>query len=263
MRRLFNIEFGKLRGYRTFWALSILYLLLMGVVLIYLDSFHFGMNGSRKQGMQVNFGSMGIFVFSGIWHNITYVAGFFKIFLAVIVVILVSGEYEYRTIRQNIIDGLSRSEYFTSKMITIFLISFCAMMYVLVIIIILGFVHTNDITFDKITEHSEFILAFFLEMFGYLTFVFLVTNLVKKAAFAVGIYFVYTLLVEPLLAFKFDTVASYMPLQSFGNLIHMPFARYIGQNVPEFVAFKDVAISFFYIGLFSFLNWWLIEKRDL
>ena len=77
--------------------------------------------------MQMDFGTLGIFSFPGIWHNVTYVAGFFKFFLAILVAILVSGEYEYRTIRQNIIDGMSRLEFFKSKIITLFLISLTAM----------------------------------------------------------------------------------------------------------------------------------------
>lgn len=128
---------------------------------------------------------------------------------------------------------------------------------------IMGLKHTNDLSIEKVTEHSTFILAFFLEMLGYLSFVFFITHLVKKAAFVAGIYFIYTFIAEPVLAFKIDTIAPFLPLQAFGNLIHMPFAKYLGQSIPESVDLNDVTISLFYIVLFSFMSWLLIEKRDL
>jgi hypothetical protein len=54
---------------------------------------------------------MGIFNFPFIWHFNTYIAAILKLFLAIVIVSMMANEYSYGTLKQNLIDGMSKKEF--------------------------------------------------------------------------------------------------------------------------------------------------------
>ncbi|MDX1628989.1 MAG: ABC transporter permease, partial [Fulvivirga sp.] len=125
MLRLLKIDLIKLKNYRPFWVLNILYGLLIISIPISVMEF---LKWLKAQGADFDgFDPLKIQVlyFPDIWQNITYVYSctILKVFLAIIVVISISNEYSYKTIRQNIIDGMDRNDFLKSKLATIFLLS--------------------------------------------------------------------------------------------------------------------------------------------
>ena len=82
----------------------------------------------------------GIFNFPYIWHFNTFVAALLKIFLAIIIVSMMSNEYTYKTIKQNLIDGLSKKEFIASKFLTVVLFSLVSTGFVFVTSLILGII---------------------------------------------------------------------------------------------------------------------------
>src|SRR5690606_20889818 len=56
-----------------------------------------------------------IFDFVDIWQNMAWITFLFKYILAFMVIISICQEFSLRTVRQNMIDGLSRKEYIVSK----------------------------------------------------------------------------------------------------------------------------------------------------
>ena len=66
-------------------------------------------------GVNFRVADQGIFNFPFIWHFNTYIAAILKIFLAIVIVSMMSNEYSYRTLKQNLIDGLSKKEFVLSK----------------------------------------------------------------------------------------------------------------------------------------------------
>ena len=63
----------------------------------------------------------GIFNFPYIWHFNTFMIALLKIFFAIIIVAMVGNEYSHKTLKQNLIDGLSKSEFLRSKVYAILL----------------------------------------------------------------------------------------------------------------------------------------------
>ena len=111
MIRLFEIEWLKLKNYTVFWILLIMYFL--GLILI-LSSGMFLMQFLKYKGADFNGIDptiLPLYDFPDVWQNMTYIATFFKIILAFIVIISVTNEISYRTMRQNVIDGLSKWEW--------------------------------------------------------------------------------------------------------------------------------------------------------
>ena len=117
MLQLLKIDLKKLTSYRTFWVVCGLYFLTLGFgaasgmeFLKWLDrTFQaFGQDG-------ININRIPLYHFPDVWLNLIWVGGLLKVLLGIMVVISVTNEFAYRTIRQNIIDGLSRWEFLLSK----------------------------------------------------------------------------------------------------------------------------------------------------
>ena len=92
MIRLFNIEFQKLWKNRSSKVLTITYFVLLTLIFL-LASLQFDVGP-----FHVNFAEQGVFNFPFIWHVNTYLADFYKIFLAVVIVSMMANEYSYGTL---------------------------------------------------------------------------------------------------------------------------------------------------------------------
>src|SRR3977135_3165680 len=119
MLHLLKIDLKKLTNYRTFWVVCGLYFFTLAFVtasgmefLKWIASFIEGC------GQKINIDRIPLYHFPDVWQNLVYISGLFKIVLAIMVVISITNEYQYRTIRQNIIDGLSRWQFLQSKLLT-------------------------------------------------------------------------------------------------------------------------------------------------
>jgi ABC-type transport system involved in multi-copper enzyme maturation permease subunit len=69
----------------------------------------------------------------------TYIAAILKLFLAIVIVSMMANEYSYGTLKQNLIDGLSKKEFILSKFLTVILFS-SVLPFSFVMSLILGFV---------------------------------------------------------------------------------------------------------------------------
>jgi ABC-type transport system involved in multi-copper enzyme maturation permease subunit len=107
---------------------------------------------------------MGIFNFPYIWHFNTYVAALLKLFLAIVIVSMMANEYSYGTLKQNLIDGLSKKEFILSKFLTVVLFAFCSTVFVFVMTLILGFSFSSYTELDVVFMDLDYLLAFFIKL---------------------------------------------------------------------------------------------------
>ena len=113
MLRLLNIEIHKLKNSRASIVLIITYFaLLTSIALIAAIKFDIG-------PIQFHLAEQGIFNFPYIWHFNTFIAAFFKLFLLLVIVSMMANEYSNKTLKQNLIDGLSKKEFILSKFYTV------------------------------------------------------------------------------------------------------------------------------------------------
>ena len=162
MKRLLQIEFIKLWNNRASRILILSYfILLTSIALIAAIKFDIG-------PIQFHLAEQGIFNFPYIWHFNTFVAAFFKLFLAIVIVSMMSNEYSNKTIKQNLIDGLSKKEFILSKFLTVISFAFISMLFVFVVSLILGLAYSDYNELSIIFSDLEFLLAFFVKLFGLL-----------------------------------------------------------------------------------------------
>lgn len=267
MIRLLKIEFKKISSNRTFWILSGLYALLIILFFFGIQSVIDDIAEEANKKSPIPLPGLSAYSLPDIWHNLTYIAGYFKIFLAVVVIILITNEYTYKTIRQNVISGFSRWDFLKSKLLTIGVISVAATILVFIIGLILGLIHTEDISAGKIFGKSEFLLAYFLEIYAFLTFAFFIGLLVKRSGLALGLLLLYYYILEPVARYKLpDEVGNYFPKKAIGTLIDIPntsIMRLFGVELQDYISLFDALVVVAYILLFGGLSYWILKKRDL
>lgn len=266
MNRLFRIELIKIKSNASFWVLTSLHI---GIILLVILSgkvfLHSLSINSESITNLVDPSIIPLYQFPDIWHNIAYIAAYLKFILAIYVIISITSEISYDTLRQNIMNGLNRADFIISKLFLIVLLSFCSTVFLFFTGLIVGLVSTPDIQIQDIIKYSGFIPAYFLLLTAYLIFALLTGLLIKRTGLAMGLMFLYTLIIEPIIVFRIniDWIKGLFPIKAMNNLIHMPFGKYALREVQDFVALKDIVIVFFYSALFIYLIYLLLRKRDL
>ena len=281
MLRLLTIEFHKLRYNKASKILSIIYFgLLTSIALIAAIKFEFG-------DFKLHLADAGIFNFPYIWHFNTYVAAILKFFLLLVIVSMMSNEYSYKTLKQNLIDGLSKKEFILSKFYTVITFAAISTLFVFVVSLVLGLVYSDYNELAIIISDLDYLLAFFIKLVGFFSFGLFLGILVKRSAFAVGAMFVW-LIVESMFkgylywAFrsadktgeKVDSIMQFLPLEAMTNLIKEPFSRLgavrsaantMGETFTKTysVDFSTILIVSFWTFLFIFMSYKLLLKRDL
>src|SRR5210317_2667115 len=137
MLRLLNIEIHKLKHNRASKILILAYfILLTSIALIAAIKFDIG-------PVKFHLADQGIFNFPYIWHFNTYVAAIFKFFLLLVIVSMMANEYSNKTLKQNLIDGLSKKEFILSKFYTVVLLAAVSTLFVFVVSVILGYSYSD------------------------------------------------------------------------------------------------------------------------
>ncbi|MFY0631368.1 MAG: ABC transporter permease [Flavobacteriaceae bacterium] len=281
MFRLLTIEFHKLRHNRASRVLSIIYFgLLTCIALIAAIKFDIG-------PIKFHFADSGIFNFPYIWHFNTYVAAIIKFFLLLVIVSMMANEYSYKTLKQNLIDGLSKKEFILSKFYTVLVFAAVSTVFVFVVSLILGLIYSDYNEFGIIVSGLEYLLAFFIKLVGFFSMGLFFGILVKRSAFAVGaivIWFIIENLFRGLFFYNyrgsdtiFEEVANLMrvfPLEAMSNLIKEPVSRLgpvrtaanqLGEqfNKSYDVQIFDVLIVSIWTFIFIYGSYALLKKRDL
>lgn len=281
MLRLLTIEFHKLRYNKASKVLSIIYFgLLTSIALIAAIKFEFG-------DFKLHLADAGIFNFPYIWHFNTYIAAILKFFLLLVIVSMMSNEYSYKTLKQNLIDGLSKKEFILSKFYTVIAFAAVSTVFVFVVSLVLGLVYSDYNELAIIVSDLEYLLAFFIKLVGFFSFGLFLGILVKRSAFAIGAMFVWLIFENMFRGFLFwqfnenehtsDTVDKFMqflPLEAMTNLIKEPFSRLgavrsaantMGETFTKSysVDFSNILIVTFWTFVFIFLSYKLLLKRDL
>ena len=278
MKRLVSIELQKIWKNKASRILTLTYFILLSfIALIASIKFEFGM-------IKIHFAEMGIFNFPYIWHFNTYIASLLKFFLAIVIVSMMANEYSYGTLKQNLIDGLSKKEFILSKFLTVVLFSLCSTIFVFVMSLILGLFFSSYTEFGIIFSELSYLLAFFVKLVGFFSFCLFLGILIKRSAFALGFLLVW-LFIESLLKLLFAFTifpnsdndkyfTQFLPLESMSNLIVEPFTRLsviksIGnqmgvQNVKDYGVHPfSILIVLAWTFLFIYFSYKLLEKRDL
>jgi ABC-type transport system involved in multi-copper enzyme maturation permease subunit len=278
MKRLLSIELQKIWMNKASRVLTLTYFILLSfIALIASIKFNIGF-------FKVHLAEMGVFNFPFIWHFNTYIAAWLKFFLAIVIVSMMANEYSYGTLKQNLIDGMSKKEFILSKFLTVLAFAFASTAFVFVMSLLLGYSFSSYTEMSIVFSNMEYLLAFFVKLVGFFSFCLFLGILVKRSAFALGFLLVWNIIewiAKGILVFTVlpsnkiaDTIIQFFPLESMSNLIVEPFSRLsliktigtqIGvDSVKDFgVHFSSILIVLIWSLLFTFFSYRLLKNRDL
>lgn len=277
MIRLLQIEFIKLWNNRASKVLILSYfILLTSIALFAAIKFDIG-------PVKFHLAEQGIFNFPYIWHFNTYITALFKLFLAIVIVSMMANEYSNKTIKQNLIDGLSKKEFIASKFLTVVVFSLISTVFVFVVSMVLGLVYSDYNEFSIIFSDLEYLLAFFVKLVGFFSFCLFLGILVKRSAFALGFLILWMIIEQMIYGFLGWKLVSWetalglkrlLPLESMTNLINEPFSRLnavqsVAAQMGEQIKFDyavhwyEILVVLIWTIVFVYCSLALLRNRDL
>ena len=267
MKRLLLIDLRKLRHSRSITVLTVLYFLALGITASSGMEF---LKYLKAQGLEFTMWDptrIPLYHFPDILHKITYFALNFKFLLALIVIISITNEYSYRTIRQNVIDGLSRSDFLKSKLYSIVLLAIISTLFIFLVGLITGLIYSPYREVQEIVADLEFLPAYFLELLGYLVFTMIISILIQRSGLTIGLLSLYSVVIEPIIRLnlpdKVEFLGDFLPVNAFSNLILLPYKKYIFMEIQDYIDPVAAGIALAYIILFTYLSFRLMNKRDI
>ena len=270
MKRLLAIELQKIWKNRASRVLTISYFILLTFIAL-IASIKFDVGP-----IHFRVADQGIFNFPFIWHFNTYIASWLKMFLAIVIVSMMANEYSYGTLKQNLIDGMTKKEFVFSKFLTVLLFSIISTIFIFIVTIILGLCFSSYTEVSIVFSELEYLPAYFLNLIGFFCFCLFLGILVKRSAFALGFIMLWWLL-EVILIYLVSIpsfLSKLLPLESMSNLIVEPFTRVsVVKNIGTQIGvenYKDYSVHWYSIlivlawtVIFMLISYKLLEKRDL
>lgn len=262
MLRLLKIEWLKVKNYKAFWIFAILYF----VAILGINYIGFYINNLTVQNLpasQIVLGSP--YSFPKVWQTVGFMSSWLLYFPGILFIMLLTNEFNFKTHRQNIIDGWTRKEFIDVKFVFAILFSIVATLFNFWVALLFGLVTTGShFSFTGI-ENVGYI---FIQTTAYITFAMFLAILFRKSGAAIAVFFLYGLIFEWLLTvlinFKLDLtpVGYFLPLQVTDVMLPIPFGnKVIYKGAPDTWILAIVSIA--YISGYYFFALKKFGKDDL
>jgi len=276
MIRLFQIEFRKILTYRIFWILTGLYILFLVLGLLMAEFMINNMIGDINKHMPIPLPRVTLYFFPSVWQNIAFFATirYVLIFPAIVIMILITNEFTYKTIRQNLINGLSKAEILVSKLMIIVLLSLVMTVLLTLGTLILGLSNTADASPEMILDKAVFMGGFFLTMFTFQVFALFCGFLLRNTGLSIAIFTLYALIIEPILYYFLKSplvfenkISRYLPVNSVISITEYPaipvLKQVMGLDLQGTVTLTGCLIPLGYAAAMIGIVYWVLRKRDL
>jgi ABC-type transport system involved in multi-copper enzyme maturation permease subunit len=257
----------KVKNYRTFW-------ILLGITVISIPGVNYMLynvmdNSFPKVKGKSIFGSP--FAFPDVWQTVSWNASLLFFIPAILIITLTSNEFTYKTHRQNIIDGWSRQQFITVKLIEVVLLSLLTTLVVVLTVFGFGLLGNKVPEGVSIWSDGRFALFYFVQMVSYSLIAFLLSILIKRAGLAMGLFFIYLIFENIIVGvgrgiYKINAF-EYLPEEVTDRLIPQPYLKVLVS--PEQSSGWESHIPFYllvaaaYILVYCLLTSRYFLKKDL
>lgn len=267
MLHLLRIDLKKLTSYRTFWVVCGLYFITLAFSTASgMELLKWLANRFEDFGRELNIDRIPLYHFPDVWLNLIWFSGLFKIVLAIMVVISVTNEFAYRTLRQNIIDGMSRGQFIVSKILTNVLLSSISVLMIFVIGLTTGSIYSPSLDPAVMITDVEFFFAYFLEIFFFLSYALMISMLVQRSGLTI-ILLLLSKMIELIITSNIDDyfpdIVPFFPFSAIWYLIEIPYPRYAFQEIKDYLDIKTVSIVIFWIVVFNYISYFKLKRADI
>lgn len=274
MTNLLKTEWLKIKTYTGFILLASFFT--VGVVVSNYIVYIFKKNVLDKVKASELLFSGSPFDYDMVWQTVSYYSGFFLMLPALLLVILMSNEFSYKTHRQNIIDGWSRMQFLNVKLATAFIFAAASTLVVIITALIFGAASGSPFSLNGFQNIGYFML----KALTYNLVAILISLLTRKSGVAIALFFIYTIFengVSMLLFFlavqlkkdnhiDLGNLGNYLPMNASDGLITSPFEQFSGMArniIPEDKNQLVLALALLYIVLFYLWSKRKMMRSDL
>ena len=262
MLHLLKIEWLKVKNYKAFWIFTILY----AFAIVGINYTGLYINELTVQNIPMGEALLGSpYTFPKVWSTVGYMSSWLLYFPGILFIMLLTNEFNFKTHRQNIIDGWTRQQFVTVKFVFALLFSLVATIFVSLVALLIGFTATGSVfTFSGI----ESIGYIFIQTVSYITFAMFLAILFRKSGAAIAVFFLYGLIFEFIitslvnLKLELTPVGYFLPLQVTDVMLPLPFGKeIIYKGTPDL--WIMVLASLVYISAYYFFAIRKFTKDDL
>lgn len=268
MKRLLSIEWAKFKNN------TVLRLLLSFFVLFFPACMYFGSRIPELPSFLPNKNTF--FQFPAIWEYLGYAGNWMVFFfLGVIAIYFVTIEVSNKTMRQSIINGLTRKEFFVSKILSVVIICILGTVLYMILAIIIGLFNGDEFNFSAMFDNDWAVARFFLMSLGYTLFALFLAFLFRKSGLAIFFYISYIMIIEPLIRLIITVnvdkafYINYFPMNATEDLMPLPAMKY-ADAVPNYVDYaflltyqQATITTLVYSILFVASSYYMFQKRDI
>ncbi len=269
MLHLLQLEWKKFHKNIVFRVLAILYMIALpaGFILLY----------SIPKPEEVQLEIQSFFMFPNIWQYIGFAGNWAVFFLFGFAMILsVTMEFSNKTMRQNIITGMTRRDYFLAKFVWAIALSLMATAYYVAVCLCIGFFQTDTVYMSKLLQEIGYVPRYFLMSLGFMSIALLVGLLLRRTGLALVFYLMYNIALEPLIRYGIhmryvakNKSIHFYPFNSMEDLVPIPFLDMLDEFIEEYhftmllEPGEALITSSIYTVLFFAWSYYLLRRRDL
>jgi ABC-2 type transport system permease protein len=269
MLHLLKIEWLKVKNYRTFWVLFILYLVsIIGANYMVHQVLELNFEETLRKDPTDAFIRMMIgtppYGFPQVWAFTAYVSSYLLVLPGFLSIILFTNEFSYKTHRQNLIDGYTREQFISAKLLNILSITLISSLTIFITALLFGLSGPKPFSGDYIRYFS----LTFLQCLSYCMLALMFSTIFKRSGIALGVYFVYVVIFDNVLfhvmnKYVYNT-GYFLPIESADNLIPLPVAEQVQKHFLEKPDFSYILIScLVYLALYIFISFRKFKSDDL
>lgn len=272
MLHLLRLEWKKLATHRLFLITAGLFLVLLPLLYMTVKS---GTNLDSDSNNPMLAIYQSFYKFPGIWDTMTYLSSWLTYFLLTYLVMSsVTSEANNKTLRQNLITGMSRNEWLSAKVLMLLVMVVGVMLYTTVVTLLFGSFaggYGKPFTLDMVAVGRLGIQSFFYGSFGLL-----LALVFRRGGLALMVFFAYTLIIERIIRYLlFGNVLNNLEVGSYlpSNLAWDTVPFFMAKRIPSALDEDQVALILdpniatlsllVYTGLFLGLSYWIFNRRDL
>ncbi|MCK4749384.1 MAG: ABC transporter permease subunit, partial [Bacteroidales bacterium] len=224
-----------------------------------------------------------LYQFPNIWGFFPWVASWFNLLLAILIIVMTGNEYTFRTFRQHVVDGFSRSQLLSGKGFLILMIGVYSLLMVLLFSLVFGFIFSSDYSDGAFFNKTYIMLVYFVQAIAYMSAGFFLAILFRNTALAIVLFILYRLIIEPVFRLFFPPEARmYFPMKVISNLTPMPeflsissgnkqgtdgvdnlSFREMGLMAEDLPVYLNLLLALGYTAIFISLAYLLLRKRNL